>query len=184
MCPSLALILVLPWLALLLTGCASVEPPTVAATGGELVGITTDGMTLGVDLAVTNPNSIDLPVRGVSYQLAAEGVNVAKGSAALADGESLPAGGTKALRVPIELRWDELLEAGDALSASGGDFGYRVNGSASFATPGTAGLLPVKVPFEYEGQLPLRQALSNPRLLTSPDARRLAAELFGRLLGG
>ena len=167
-----------------LGGCASVKPPAVRATGGEFLGLTDGGLRLGVDLEVANPNDLALPITGVGYTLFAEGVRVVRGDADFADGQALPANGSAALQLPVEVQWSDLLAARDALSASGGDFGYELRGDARFRPPGAVtSLIPMSVPFEYRGTLPLGQALRDPQLLVDPDARKLAAALFGSVLG-
>jgi hypothetical protein len=82
----------------------------------------------------------------------------------------------------VQLRFDQLLSAERAIADStraGGDIPYRFEGALEFS-PGRLPLSgPVRVPLEFSGTLPLRQALkqvlSDPRFLTSPDPSALPA---------
>ena len=162
-------------------GCASVEPPGVTPLGAQLDTLTNDGLRLAVDLRVSNPNAVALPLSGIGYTLAVEGVDVVRGDAPAGSLARVPAHGEADLSLPVEVRWADLIDAKEALVAGGGDFGYVLRGEAKYEPPGLAGaVLPSAVPFEYAGELPLREALRDPRNLANPEARELAQALFTR----
>jgi hypothetical protein len=84
------------------------------------------------------------------------------------------------------LRFDQLLGAERAIADSaraGGDIPYRFEGALEFSAGRLPLSGPVRVPLEFGGTLPLRQALqqvlSDPRFLTSPDALRFARTVLG-----
>ena len=170
---------------LTLVGCTKLERPGVTAVGGGVTGVTNDGFDLAVDVRVTNPNDVPLPLTGVSYTVAVEGVDVFGGDAPAGTLANIPAGGEAELAVPVTIRFADLLEARDALVAGvggGGDVSYTLNGNALYGGNGLPGVAARitggAVPFSYSGTLPLRETLRDPRNLASDDARKLATALF------
>ena len=176
----------LPLLAFLV-GCASldVQKPTARYRSVQVADVTAQGFTADFELDVTNPNTFSIPVTAADYQIELAGTEVADGRTE-PPGGSLPAGKTAPVRVPIRLRFDQLLKAERAITASarsGGDIPYQFTGALEFS-PGRLPLSgPVRVPLEFSGTLPLRRALqqvlTDPRFLTSPDALRFARTVLG-----
>ncbi|MEM8874109.1 MAG: LEA type 2 family protein [Planctomycetota bacterium] len=169
---------------LIAIGCQTVEKPTAFVRGAKLDSVAVDRFTIGVDVAVTNPNTFDLPLPMVDYEMSIREVELLEGQANTAN-LVLPAGQTRSVTVPITVRYQALLELTDALLATGGEFDYRLEGEARFRPPGLPGLLgTVSAPFAFDGKLPLREALRDPKTLADPNGRRLAGELFRRFFEG
>jgi LEA14-like dessication related protein len=169
------------------SGCASfdVQKPTAAYRSVQIADLTPQGFTADFELDVTNPNAFSIPVTAADYKIALAGTQVADGRTE-PPGGSLPAGKTAPVRVPVRLRFDQLLRAERAITAStraGGDIPYRFEGALEFSAGRLPLSGPVRVPLEFSGTLPLRQVLqqvvSDPRFLTSPDALRLARTVLG-----
>jgi LEA14-like dessication related protein len=168
-------------------GCAAlnVQKPTAAYRSVQIANVTPQGFTADFQLDVTNPNSFSIPVTAADYRIALSGTDVANGRTEPPNG-SLPAGKTAPVRVPVQLRFDQLLRAEQAITAStrtGGDIPYRFEGALEFSPGGLPLSGPVRVPLEFSGTLPLRKALqqvlNDPRFLTSPEALRMARAVLG-----
>lgn len=94
-------------LMLLLTGCAAVvTAPTVQLDQLKPVAITISGLTIGVDLLVTNPNRFDLTLLGYSYTLQVGGLLLSSG----ADRQTVvfSAGQQTRITIPAQVRHHDL----------------------------------------------------------------------------
>ena len=172
--------------AAFLAGCGAldVRKPTAAYRSVQLTDVDGQGFTADFELDVTNPNSFSIPVTAADYKLGLAGTEVAQGRTE-PPGGSLPAGKTSPVHVPVRLRFDQLLKAERAIAASarGGDIPYGFRGALEFS-PGRLPLSgPVRVPLEFSGTLPLRDALqrvlNDPGFLTNPDALHVARLVLG-----
>jgi hypothetical protein len=195
----------------LAVGCSSVQTPTAQVRGARLGDVTAEGLTLSLDTLVTNPNPVPIPLAKTSYNISMAGQDVASGtvnpaaygaSSSSAGGSStappsnaspasalglgtLPANGSRALTLPIQIKWDDLMKAESAVVQTGGDVPYNLTGKLGFS-PGSAaglgslgGLGEQSIPVSYSGTLPLRQALQDPAAFAnSPVARTLAQRLL------
>jgi LEA14-like dessication related protein len=173
-------------LGLLSLACSSVQRPTASFQSAEVGGLSPEGFTLNFGFDVENPNDFDLPIRNADYALSFGGVKVIDDQASPSG--SLRAGGRTNVTVPVRLSFDDLLKAGRAIRAGGGDIPYEFDGALAFGGGGS-GLatlgMPDRIPLRYSGTLPLRRLLSDPQvLLNSPAARRLAQWGLGSLMGG
>lgn len=176
---NLALLILPLWL--LCTGCSSLQKPTAALRSASIADVTPDGLRLNFDVDVTNPNAVAIPLSGARYDLSLGRSKVLSGDV---DSDiTIPANGTDALTVPVNVTFEQLLAAEDVIRSSGGDIPYAFGGTLNFTA--NSGLpIPLKVPFQYKGELPLRKMLSDPAvLLQSPQARRLAQRVLGGMFG-
>lgn len=156
--------------------CSSLERPTATVRGAQLGEITADGLTLNLDVLLSNPNPVEIPLTKTGYSLSLAGTKVLDGTAE--PKTSIPAKGNAPVTLPIQLKWAELIKAKDAIISSGGDIPYSVDGKL-----GIGGGIPLigehSIPLNYSGTLPLREALRNPAtLMKNPLARELATELL------
>lgn len=94
-------LLVLGLYLLLLQGCATLrlEPPHIAVVNIKPVAGNGLGLAFDVQLKVVNPNGVALPIKGMSYQLALNGIEVLQG--ATAEIPSIPAYGERQFSVPV-----------------------------------------------------------------------------------
>ena len=175
-------------LCLLSLACSSVQQPTASLNSADIGGVTADGFTVNFDLGVRNPNSFELPLTDADYALSLGGVKLIDDR--VSPGGSIPAGGTSNVVVPVRLSFDSLLKAQRAITESGGDVPYELDGALGFSPGGKAagGLaslgVPSRIPLRFSGTLPLRQLLSDPQvLLSSPAARKLAQRGLESILG-
>ena len=164
------------------TGCSSViQSPTATVANARLGDITGDALTLNLDVDVTNPNAFDLPLGKSDYALTVAGVQLLSGSAKPTG--AIPASGSSRVVMPVSIRFDDLLNAKDAIVTSGGNLPFELTGSLGFTGGATAldrafGKGP-RLPLKYKGTLPLKDALNNPSALArSSAARSLAAALI------
>src|SRR4051812_45141736 len=174
---ALALLVV----AVLTTGCSTLQRPTASLRSASLGDVTPDGVGVNFDLAVSNPNAVSIPLTKTGYQLSFGKAKVLDGK--LDAATSIPANGMQNLKVPVHVTFDQLLSAEEAIRASGGNIPYTFSGS--FDSSGSTPLaIPMSVPFEYKGELPLKRVLSDPAvLLQNPAARELAKRVFTGLIG-
>jgi LEA14-like dessication related protein len=107
--------------------------PTVALRGVAVTGVGLEGATLGVTLAVVNPNPFPLTASRASYRLlAGDSVEVGQGVAT----ESLRVGGRDSALVvlPLDVTWAGVARAGRG-ALRGGTVEYRVLGEVVASTP-------------------------------------------------
>jgi LEA14-like dessication related protein len=164
-------------------GCSAlnVQRPSAAVTGVSVGGVNAEGFQLDVAVDVSNPNNVALPLTAADYTL---GV----GGAALLQGEanprrSIPANGSLAVTLPVQVTFERLLAAEQAIRDSGGNVPYDLQAGLSFDT-GAPLAGKVRVPLRHRGTLPLRRVLSDPEALSrSPAAKRLAASVLGHFFG-
>lgn len=175
-------------LVLSAVGCGSVVQPTASFRKADVVGVTTDGVALRFDVDVANANGFDLPVSAAGYDLKLGGVSVLDGRAE--PGGSIPANGKREVGIPVNVTFDRLFKAEKALVESKGNVPYELDGTLEFsAGPMKALGQSVRVPLNFRGTLPLRDAVSDPvALLKTPAGRKfvemvLQKGVLGDLLG-
>ena len=164
---------------LLAIGCSNLEKPSASIQGMSLGTVDANGFTMNFDVDLNNPNSVELPIANGDYKLALAGVEVLNGKATPSG--SIPANGSKRVTLPVTVPFENLLSARDALVKTGGDFNYALDAGLSFNT-GVPLVGEMRVPMSYSGKLPLKQIVSDPKLLLkSPAARKVAEQILGSL---
>jgi LEA14-like dessication related protein len=139
--------------ALALAGCAGgghlFARPQVALREATLTGLSREGADLVLDFAVTNPNRVGLPLRGVDYQVQVNGERFLAGSEG--DRVDIPAHGAVRVTVPVTLRYDDLARVLKTLSDHPRPV-YDIVASFRFDLPvvGT-----VRVPVREHREIPL-----------------------------
>ena len=172
----IAFFLLLVPLAWLSTGCASVQPPTAVVRGADLGDITGDGLTLKLDVMVSNPNAKALSIGRSSYGMSIADVRILQGETDTP--VKLPANGWAPVTVPVVIRWDELFRVKEALVKTGGNVPYKIDGRLGIGS-GLPLIGKSSIPIEYAGTLPLGDALTAPMvLLKSRALRDLAAKIL------
>jgi LEA14-like dessication related protein len=171
-------------ICLLSLACSSVKQPTASLKSADIGAIAADGFTVNFDIDVNNSNAFELPLTDTDYGLSLGGVKLVNDT--LKPSGSIPAGGSRAVSIPVKLTFEDLLKAEKAIRASGGDVPYEFEGALGFA--GSSGLsslgIPSKIPLRYSGTLPLKKVFADPTvLLNSPAARKLAGQGIESLLG-
>lgn len=177
-----ALLLPLCLLSLACSAVGGLERPTATVKSMSLGEVTRAGLTMNFAVDVANPNKFDVPVTDSDYALKLAGVKVLDGKAK-PDG-ALPAGGTRSLVVPVALTFENLLAAESALVKTGGNVPYALD--AGLTVGGGSALLgqSLRLPLNYSGTLPLKDVLSDPKvLMQSPAARALAQKVLGKAFG-
>ena len=167
----------LPVLCLLAAGCAqmTMEKPTAKIAKMSVQEINSSGFTMNFGVDVHNPNSKALPIKAADYQLLLSGAKVLEGKAS--PEAAIPAGGSEQIQIPVTLTYENLLAAKSAIAKGGGNLAYAFDGGVSFDAGGWLGSL--RVPVKYNGELALKDILSNPMaLLKSPAAMQLAKLLM------
>ena len=166
------------------TDCASLnlQKPTASVSGMAVQDLNPQGFTMNFNVDVSNPNSVALPLGQADYKVNVSGADLVNGSAQ--PGGSLPARGTRSFVLPVAVSFENLLNAGQAIRASGGDMPYDLSGGLTFNS-GVPVLGPLRVPLDFHGTLPLAQFLKDPKILLQSDtARKLAALLLRSRMSG
>ena len=154
------LALALSSILMLLAGCASLDDlvrsrtPDADLVGVRLADLTAEGVTLDLDVDVTNPNEVPLPIGAFEYAVTSGGAKLAAGDATLAD--SIPARGTGRVQVPVALRFDDVLAALRDVRP-GAVVPYDV---AATITLDAGPVGPIAVPLRRRGELPVPAAPS------------------------
>jgi LEA14-like dessication related protein len=146
----------LMWMAmgLLMGGCGLMERPSVKVANVGMGDTSLKATTIIFDMEVTNPYAVPLPLTGADYALSTGGQQFLNGKADIQG--TIPAGGTKVLPFPVEVRYADLFAAvknvrGLREIPYTADLGFLVD------TPLT-GIL--RVPVQKEGTLALPTAES------------------------
>ncbi|MGQ0508826.1 MAG: LEA type 2 family protein [Myxococcaceae bacterium] len=119
--------------------------PTVALKSPRITQLSLSGLTLALPITVTNRNSFDLPLAGVSGNLAVSGVNV--GNISTGYMGSLAAGGTREVSVPLTL----------SLASAPAAFSALKSGKAQFSLSGQLDSGGVGIPLRLSQLLPLQR---------------------------
>lgn len=160
-------------------GCSTLQQPTASFRSASVGEVTSRGFTLNVDVDLRNPNAVTLPLTQGDYSIALAGVRVIDRSRVSPEG-SLPANGSRAVTIPVALTFENLLAAEEAVRRGGGTIPYRLDAALEFDS-GMPLLAPLRVPFDYEGSLDVKELLRRnwSTILNSPAAQRLARETLG-----
>ncbi len=149
---------VLPALTALLAlglgpGCAQLQQvfgaPRASVAGVSLRGLDLQGLELVLDVDVSNPYAIDLPLLGLDYEIARGAGSLLKGAADVSG--SIPAGGSRTLPVSLRLEFASLLAlAGDIRPGAVVDYVADIGVSVN-----APGLGPLRLPLRHEGRFPV-----------------------------
>jgi len=141
-----------------MAGCIS--PPTVAIDGVRIGSVTPDSTTLLVEVGITNPNPLEIPVQEVRFTVGVvEGTGVRPLGTGNAGPFVLPAGRASRQQVPVTLGNRPLLEAARVAVGSGQD---RITVRVSGTVRGDLyGLTTVDVPFEQDRVVTLAEVLGS-----------------------
>jgi len=163
-------------------GCTTLQKPSAIITGSSLQGVTPEGFTVGLNLDVSNPNEVVIPLSGATYSVNVVGTKLFDGVAS--PSASIPAKGTLPVTLPITFAFKDLLGVKESLISSGGALNYDLKGALEFDDGSPFPMLTAKVPLEYAGKVDLKQVLNDPQiLLQSPIARELAKKILGNAFG-
>jgi len=123
---------------------AHLERPGVELLTAEVNEVDPEGATLLCRLEVENPNSVELSVERLRWQLSVEGRSVAEGD--LSEPARVPARGRATVSLPARVRFQELPGLLNLL-LSGKEVPYELKGVAAVGGPvGT-----IDLPFSHSG---------------------------------
>lgn len=138
------------WLALLLlAACAGglAQKPEISLASLDLVGFGLFEQRFLLKLRIENPNDVDLPIEGLSFDVELNGEPFARGVSAQA--VSVPRAGEALLEVRATSNLGGVLKQLRALPKDGRErIGYRISGQVTVGGLGSR-------PFERRGDLPL-----------------------------
>jgi LEA14-like dessication related protein len=129
-----------------------VHKPKASISGVSIGSLSTDSVTLLLDVNVTNPNVFPLKTAGFDLGLLVNGNNIAKVNQPDSS-LSLPAKGSNSVRLPVTLTFDQLLKSVSGLKGQK-QLDYAVEGDVAVNLPVLGDL---KMPVEFAGQLPIPQ---------------------------
>ena len=153
-------LLLMLWMLLWLTGCASLggyrDPPRVSLVSIEPLEAGLLEQRYRLVLRILNPNSIDLPLAGLSYSLELNDREFAFGVSRQA--VTIPALGEALLEVDvISSLLDVLQQVRQLGSVSPAALDYRLSGKINLADS------PLRLPFDYRGRLDWQAASATSR---------------------
>ncbi|NVK74868.1 MAG: LEA type 2 family protein [Oceanospirillaceae bacterium] len=147
-------------LILWLSGCSAlqetmdVEKPTVTVEGVSLKSVSTDSMTLLLEVKLDNPNTFELKTVGVDLDLSINKNTVAKISKSDIS-VTIPAKDSNSIRLPVTLMFDQILKSVEGLPDKNG-LDYVVKGDV---TINVAVLGDWAVSVDYSGALSVPKPL-------------------------
>ncbi|PYF83096.1 LEA14-like dessication related protein [Marinomonas alcarazii] len=143
-------------LIVLLSGCSAlqktmdVHKPKASVTGVAIESLSTESVTLLVDVKVSNPNSFALKTAGFDLDLLINQQNIAKVKQPDAS-LSLPAKGSNSIALPVTLTFDQVIKSVGDLSKMT-EFNYAVDGDVVVDLPVLGNL---SMPVHFAGALPI-----------------------------
>lgn len=143
-------------LALPLTSCAKLGElakldqytPKIAFEKVDLSKADWNGADADFVFRVSNPNPIKVKVASFRYDLDIDGNGFLDGTNA--DGMQLEAQGDSQLKLPVALKWTELVDTASGLKGKD-SVPFTIAGAFGFDTP----IGPLEVPYEHSGDLPV-----------------------------
>jgi LEA14-like dessication related protein len=127
---------------------AALQAPTLSAEGVRMTGLSFEAADLVLNVAVSNPNPLAVPLSGFDYDLQVETHSLFKGNQA--SKQTIAAGGKSMIRIPVTLKFADLYEAVTAMKSKD-SASYRIDCGLSFDVPV---LGPIRVPASFSGRLP------------------------------
>lgn len=139
-------------LVLVVSACATlsqnIRKPEVSLTNVQVSGLGNSDMTLVFNLALKNPNAMDLRASGLNYQLELNGKQFAQGE--LDEEIRLEANGESTVKLPIQVQYQQLFESLSHIFNTG-KTQYNLTGDFKF------GLF--KLPFSKAGEVDIASRL-------------------------
>lgn len=140
------------------TGCEQVnawidmmQKPTAELTGARLTGLDATSATLEMDVAVSNPYSLPLPLADFDYQLSSNAKTFLTGKTE-PEG-SIPANETRTITLPARITFAEALTVLTSVRP-GQVLPYEAKAGLSVRQP-IGGMDTIRLPLETSGQLPV-----------------------------
>ncbi len=131
--------------AILLTSCASVDPPKVMIKNVEIDGLSFDGVELVLNVEVRNPNGFGANVGRLEYEVEIDGAEMANGR--MAEEVFVPAGGSAEVAVPFTVTWEGIGKGVDRY-LDGAEHNWKLSGSVRVSN----GALAKTFDFSEEGR--------------------------------
>lgn len=146
-------------LSAVLAGCSSmgslldsIEKPSAVIKGVRFQDLSLDAVTLALDVEVSNPYSMALPLTDVSYSLASGGKPFLSGQAASAG--TIPAKQSRNFNVPARIVFADLLQTVQGIRP-GSVVPYSAEVNLSVDPPAATGLGPLTLPVRKQGEVPV-----------------------------
>ncbi len=127
---------------------ANLQAPTLSVKGVRMSGLSFDSADLVLDVAVSNPNMVSVPLSGFDYDLQVESHSLFKGKQA--SQQTIASGGKSVVQIPVTLIFRDLYNAVASMK-SRDSASYKIDCGLSFDVPV---LGPVRVPASFSGRLP------------------------------
>ncbi|MDK2971141.1 MAG: hypothetical protein PWP23_896 [Candidatus Sumerlaeota bacterium] len=138
---------------MLQTFWANTDKPGAKVRGAEFAGMTTRSLTLNLDVEVSNPYAVALPMTDLTYGMEMPGKSDEPiFSGKLADPGTVPAKSSSRITVPVTIDFPGLLAALGGVKP-GSIVPYKLTGQLDVKNPLSAD--PLSLPFSHEGELPV-----------------------------
>jgi len=133
--------------ALLVAACSRPKPPTITPEKAVVTVIAPSGIEMNVELAVDNPNGVDLSARSVTANVVLDH-HLPLRTVTVPHEFRLAARSTSHLVIPMSLKWEDVSTL-LTLAAANRNIPYDIDGSVSLG----GDLLHADVPFKLSGAL-------------------------------
>ncbi len=135
-------------------GCSKPQAPTLIPESTRISTVTPKGIGVRITLNANNPNDFDLMARGVKATIVM-GDKVKLGPVEVPHGISLPAKGTKKLKLDINATWEQAAQVAQ-LASGGPTIPYVVEGTVKVGGKS----LNVDLPFKINGEVSQTQLIA------------------------
>ena len=133
--------------ALLLAACSRPKPPTITPERAVVTAIAPSGIEMNVELAVDNPNGVDLSARSVTANVVLDH-HLPLPTVTVPQEFKLTARSASHLVIPMSLKWEDVSTL-LTLAAANRNIPYDIDGSVRLG----GDLLHADVPFHLSGAL-------------------------------
>ena len=140
--------------ALLAVSCSRPSPPTLTPQRVEITAIGSAGISLIVQMAVYNPNRIDISTRSVTAEVTLDGKNKL-GTVTVPHPIDLPARQWTRIDLPLSVAWPDLASL-VALATAGRRVPYAVDGTVSIG----GDVIRAELPFHLTGEITREQLVA------------------------
>jgi LEA14-like dessication related protein len=134
-------------LVVLGAGCSRPKPPTLTPLSARITSIGPAGIGVEVEVAVENPNAVDLAVRSVTAHVILD-AKIDMGQMTIPQAVTLPAQQSKNLEFPLSVGWNDLPTV-LLLATSNRTIPYEVTGTVSLG----GDRLNLDLPFRLPGSI-------------------------------
>lgn len=131
------------------TGLAMLDKPTARVTDARLSEMTIRDATIEIDVEISNPYNVGLPLGNMEYALSGEGTEFLSGN--VDSSKSIPSEGKKIVKLPVRITFDKLMNTLSSVKP-GEVISYQADLSLFMEAPGNR---TIELPLSYRDEFPV-----------------------------